>query len=158
MGDRRRHQSGALNGAASGGEENAVGEKRRGTPERSSPGSSELFSIYLWLESGRVHAGSDLSFCPRSPSGGRHTQQARPCHAGRGAPVVALCPGGKRTIRILQKSKRYNISFQGIKGNKNSAPQKKCGEYDVCQSLFALCLLVSVVIKFFLFLKLNNIK
>ena len=41
-----------------------------------------------------------------------------------GAPVVALCPGGKRTIRILQKSKRYNISFQGIKGNKNSAPQK----------------------------------
>ena len=38
-----------------------------------------------------------------------------------------------------------------------TAPQKKCGEDDVCQSLFALCLLVSVVIKFFLFLKLNNI-
>ena len=100
------------------------GGKRRGTPERSSPGSSELFLIYLWLESGRVHAGSDLSFCPRSPSGGRHTQQVRPCHVGRCAPVVALCPGGNRTIRILQKSKRYNISFQGIKGNKNSAPQK----------------------------------
>ena len=72
--------------------------------------------------------------------------------------LLRCAPGGKRTIRILQKSKRYNISFQGIKGNKNSAPQKKCGEYDVCQSLFALCLLVSVVIKFFLFLKLNNIK
>ena len=78
-----------------------------------------------------------------------------------GARLLLRCaPGGgkKRTIRILQKSKRYNISFQGIKGNKNSAPQKKCGEYDVCQSLFALCLLVSVVIKSFLFLKLNNIK
>lgn len=76
-----------------------------------------------------------------------------------GARLLLRCaPGGKRTIRILQKSKRYNISFQRIKGNKNSAPQKKCGEYDVCQSLFVLCLLVSVVIKFFLFLKLNNIK
>ena len=42
-----------------------------------------------------------------------------------GARLLLRCaPGGKRTIRILQKSKRYNISFQGIKGNKNSAPQK----------------------------------
>lgn len=82
----------------------------------------------------------------------------RPCHAGRGAPVVALCPGGKTHNLNFTKSERYNISFQGIKGNKNSAPQKKGGEDDVCQSLFALCLLVSVVIKSFLFLKLNNIK
>ena len=143
MGDRRRHQSGALNGVASGGEENAVGEKRRGTPERSSPGSSELFLIYLWLESGFMPAPTFLfALAPQA-----------------GARLLLRCaPGEKRTIRILQKSKRYNISFQGIKGNKNSAPQKKCGEDDVCQSLFALCLLVSVVIKFFLFLKLNNIK
>ena len=42
-----------------------------------------------------------------------------------GARLLLRCaPGEKRTIRILQKSKRYNISFQGIKGNKNSAPQK----------------------------------
>lgn len=145
MGDRRRHQSGALNGAAPSGEGNAVGEKRRGTPERSSPGFSELFSIYLWLESGFMPAPTFLFAL--APQAGR-------------ACCCAVPPGGgkKRTIRILQKSKRYNISFQGIKGNKNSAPQKKCGEYDVCQSLFALCLLVSVVIKSFLFLKLNNIK
>ena len=157
MGDRRRHQSGALNGAASGGEENAVGEKRRGTPERSSPGSSELFSIYLWLESWFMPAPTFLFALAPQAGDALHNRRAPADMAG--ARLLLRCaPGGKRTIRILQKSKRYNISFQGIKGNKNSAPQKKCGEYDVCQSLFALCLLVSVVIKFFLFLKLNNIK
>ena len=155
MGDRRRHQSGALNGAASGGEENAVGEKRRGTPERSSPGSSELFLIYLWLESGFMPAPTFLFALAPQAGDALHNRRAPAMLAGA---RLLLCPGGKRTIRILQKSKRYNISFQRIKGNKNSAPQKKCGEYDVCQSLFALCLLVSVVIKFFLFLKLNNIK
>ena len=99
MGDRRRHQSGALNGAASGGEENAVGEKRRGTPERRSPGSSELFLIYLWLESGFMPAPTFLfALAPQA-----------------GARLLLRCaPGEKRTIRILQKSKRYNISFQGI--------------------------------------------
>lgn len=157
MGDRRRHQSGALNGAASDGEGNAVGEKRRGTPERSSPGSSELFSIYLWLESGFMPAPTFLFALAPQAGDALHNRRAPAMLAG--ARLLLRCaPGGKRTIRILQKSKRYNISFQGIKGNKNSAPQKKCGEYDVCQSLFALCLLVSVVIKFFLFLKLNNIK
>ncbi len=48
------------------------GGKRRGTPERSSPGSSELFLIYLWLESGFMPAPT--FFCPRSPSGGRQIQ------------------------------------------------------------------------------------
>ena len=157
MGDRRRHQSGALNGAASGGEGNAAGEKRRGTPERSSPGSSELFLIYLWLESGFMPAPTFLFALAPQAGDALHNRRAPAWSAG--ARLLLRCaPGGKRTIRILQKSKRYNISFQGIKGNKNSAPQKKCGEDDVCQSLFALCLLVSVVIKFFLFLKLNNIK
>lgn len=37
-----------------------MGEKRRGTPERSSPGSSELFLIYLWLESGFMPAPTFL--------------------------------------------------------------------------------------------------
>ena len=86
-----------------------------------------------------------------------HNRRA-PAQLGGGRRLLGGGPGGKPPNRNLKKSKRYKISFQGIKGNKNSAPQKKCGEYDVCQSLFALCLLVSVVIKFFLFLKLNNIK
>lgn len=111
MGDRRRHQSGALNGAASGGEGNAAGEKRRGTPERSSPGSSELFLIYLWLESGFMPAPTFLFAL--APQAGDALHNRRPCHAGRGAPVVALCPGGKkRTIEFYKKAKGTIYHFR----------------------------------------------
>ena len=63
----------------------------------------------------RVHAGSDLSFCPRAPSGGRPTQQARPCHVGRGAPVVALCPGGKTHNSNFTKKQKVQYIISGNK-------------------------------------------
>ena len=53
-----------------------------------------------------------------------HNRRAPAMLAGARLLLRCALVGEKRTIRILQKSKRYNISFQGIKGNKNSAPQK----------------------------------
>ena len=63
---------------------------------------------------------------PLAPHGGDALPTRRAPAMSAGARLLLRCApgGGERTIRILQKSKRYNISFQGIKGNKNSAPQK----------------------------------
>ena len=111
MGDRRRHQSGALNGAASGGEENAVGEKRRGTPERSSPGSSELFLIYLWLESGFMPAPTFLFALAPQAGDALHNRRAPAMLAG--ARLLLRCARGENAqFEFYKKAKGTIYHFR----------------------------------------------
>ena len=113
MGDRRRHQSGALNGAASGGEGNAVGEKRRGTPERSSPGSSELFLIYLWLESGFMPAPTFLFALAPQAGDALHNRRAPAMLAG--ARLLLRCARWKTHNSNFTKKQKVQYIISGNK-------------------------------------------
>lgn len=99
MGDRRRHQSGALNGAASGGEENAV-EKTPGTPERSSP-VSQNFSRFTcgWSQAGFMPAPTFLfALAPQA-----------------GARLLCAVPGGKTHNSNFTKKQKVQYIISGNK-------------------------------------------